>query len=243
MKKNIKKYLSLVTIFTLLMTLLPLNISAETLKDKENFPTSNTYININNIGEINNSNIKINVREDVLSKVDQEELEQYVIDLVNENPDAENINIIDVYSPDDVNNTPSIENRIEASYRTSTTKSNVQKDVLLEKKFLFSLAKGQKRVINSTYTFNTSASGGYKNLAEITGKTSFSYRVTDTFYGPPESSKSNSREFEIKFYGEKGNYVQKMYERLGNKETLKKTYSGTYKSAKKALKYSIDRKI
>lgn len=148
MKKNIKKYLSLVTIFTLLMTLLPLNISAETLKDKENFPTSNTYININNIGEINNSNIKINVREDVLSKVDQEELEQYVIDLVNENPDAENINIIDVYSPDDVNNTPSIENRIEASYRTSTTKSNVQKDVLLEKKFLFSLAKGQKRVIN-----------------------------------------------------------------------------------------------
>lgn len=34
-----------------------------------------------------------------------------------------------------------------------------------------------------------------------------------------------------------------MYERLGNKETLKKTYSGTYKSAKKALKYSIDRKI
>lgn len=144
MKKVIKKYLSLVTVFGLLTTILPLNVSAETLENEENFPTNDTYISINNIEGIDNCSININVKEDILTRVNRKELEKYIIDLVNENPDADSINIIDISDIDNTNNNPSMDNRIEESFGTATTKYNVQRDVFLEKRFCFKLLENPK---------------------------------------------------------------------------------------------------
>lgn len=240
MKKILEKYLKLISIVGLLIVLVPLNVYANENKEiKENTPTDDTYILVTGIKEVNDSGIKVSVKRDVLEKIDKEELNQMIIDLVKDNDDGEDINIIDI--SEDYNDLP-IENRIEASYRTVTTKSNVQKNRVLEDRYLFSVARGQTKKVSSTYKYTASATGGYKNLSEITGSAVYTKSVVDTFTGPSSAS-YNTREYRIKFYGEKGNYVQKLYERLANKEKLKKTYSGTYKSAKKAMIYSKDKKI
>lgn len=99
----------------------------------------------------------------------------------------------------------------------------------------------QTKTVKTTLKMLATVEGSYKDFLQITGTGSVSYSVQDTFTGPKSSK--NSREYRVKFIGDKGNYTQKLYEVIGPKESVIKTYKGTYTTPKKGLMYSIDRTI
>ena len=184
-------------------------------------------------------NIQVEISEKVRDKVSQEEID----DLINEADDGDVILIHDViYSEEDneIDNNM-IRPMIDSFRYTKTTKSNVKTNQNLGSKFVCSVAKGQTKTINATYKMSATVKGTYDNFLEITGKRSVSYTVEDKFTGPKGSK--NSREYRIKFIGDKGNYTQKLYEIIGPKQSVIRTHKGTYKTPKKGLMYSIDRTI
>ena len=184
-------------------------------------------------------NIQVEISEKVRDKVSQEEID----DLINEADDGDVILIHDViYSEEDneIDNNM-IRPMIDSFRYTKTTKSNVKTNQNLGSKFVCSVAKGQTKTINATYKMSATVKGTYDNFLEITGKRSVSYTVEDKFTGPKGSK--NSREYRIKFIGDKGNYTQKLYEIIGPKQSVIRTHKGTYTTPKKGLMYSIDRTI
>lgn len=184
-------------------------------------------------------NIQVEISEKVRDKVSQEEID----DLINEADDGDVILIHDViYSEEDneIDNNM-IRPMIDSFRYTKTTKSNVKTNQNLGSKFVCSVAKGQTKTINATYKMSATVKGTYDNFLEITGKRSVSYTVEDKFTGPKGSK--NSREYRIKFIGDKGNYTQKLYEIIGPKQSVIRTHKGTYTTPKKGLIYSIDRTI
>ena len=122
---------------------------------------------------------------------------------------------------------------IDSFRYTKTTKSNVKTNQNLGSKFVCSVAKGQTKTINATYKMSATVKGTYDNFLEITGKRSVSYTVEDKFTGPKGSK--NSREYRIKFIGDKGNYTQKLYEIIGPKQSVIRTHKGTYTTHKKGI--------
>ena len=184
-------------------------------------------------------NIQVEISEKVRDKVSQEEID----DLINEADDGDVILIHDViYSEEDneIDNNM-IRPMIDSFRYTKTTKSNVKTNQNLGSKFVCSVAKGQTKTINATYKMSATVKGTYDNFLEITDKRSVSYTVEDKFTGPKGSK--NSREYRIKFIGDKGNYTQKLYEIIGPKQSVIRTHKGTYTTPKKGLMYSIDRTI
>lgn len=184
-------------------------------------------------------NIQVEISEKVRDKVSQEEID----DLINEADDGDVILIHDViYSEEDneIDNNM-IRPMIDSFRYTKTTKSNVKTNQNLGSKFVCSVAKGQTKTINATYKMSATVKGTYDNFLEITGKRSVSYTVEDEFTGPKGSK--NSREYRVKFIGDKGNYTQKLYEIIGPKQSVIRTHKGTYTTPKKGLMYSIDRTI
>ena len=184
-------------------------------------------------------NIQVEISEKVRDKVSQEEID----DLINEADEGDVILIHDViYSEEDneIDNNM-IRPMIDSFRYTKTTKSNVKTNQNLGSKFVCSVAKGQTKTINATYKMSATVKGTYDNFLEITGKRSVSYTVEDKFTGPKGSK--NSREYRIKFIGDKGNYTQKLYEIIGPKQSVIRTHKGTYTTPKKGLMYSIDRTI
>lgn len=184
-------------------------------------------------------NIQVEISEKVRDKVSQEEID----DLINEADDGDVILIHDViYSEEDneIDNNM-IRPMIDSFRYTKTTKSNVKTNQNLGSKFVCSVAKGQTKTINATYKMSATVKGTYDNFLEITGKRSVSYTVEDKFTGPKGSK--NSREYRIKFIGDKGNYTQKLYEIIGPKQSVIRTHKGTYTTPQKGLMYSIDRTI
>lgn len=184
-------------------------------------------------------NIQVEISEKVRDKVSQEEID----DLINEADDGDVILIHDViYSEEDNEIDNNMMKPMIDSYRyTKTTKSNVKTNQNLGSKFVCSVAKGQTKTIKATYKMSATVKGTYDNFLEITGKRSVSYTVEDKFTGPKGSK--NSREYRIKFIGDKGNYTQKLYEIIGPKQSVIRTHKGTYTTPKKGLMYSIDRTI
>lgn len=130
-----------------------------------------------------------------------------------------------------------IKKTIKNSYKYGS--ENVASD-----KFITSVAKGQKKKISTSFSLSCSvgASASYYNLAtvksELGAKMTFS--VSNTFSGPSNKSKYNSREFRVKFYSQKVDVTQKV-KGWPSKHTT--TYKFTYNRPTKYLQYSIDRKI
>lgn len=158
-------------------------------------------------------NIQVEISEKVRDKVSQEEID----DLINEADDGDVILIHDVIYCEEDNEIDNnmIRPMIDSFRYTKTTKSNVKTNQNLGSKFVCSVAKGQTKTINATYKMSATVKGTYDNFLEITGKRSVSYTVEDKFTGPKGSK--NSREYRIKFIGDKGNYTQKLYEIIGPK--------------------------
>lgn len=187
----------------------------------------------------NEKNIQVEISEKVRDKVSQEDIDS----LINEAEDGDVILIHDVMLSEEDNKMDSnmIRPMIDSYRYTKTSKSNVKTNQNLGSQFVCSVAKGQTKTVNATYKMSATVKGSYENFLEITGKGSVSYSVEDKFTGPKDSN--NSREYRIKFIGDKGNYIQRLYEVIGPKQSVIRTHKGTYTTPKKGLMYSIDRAI
>ncbi|MEW8962480.1 hypothetical protein [Paraclostridium dentum] len=206
--------------------------------------TVNTYSDVSNHTYKNSKgeNILVEINKDIENKVSDEEIKI----LIEEAREGDKVVVSDIFfNNNDINENEGNDVRPRISYYsyTKTSKSNVKYNQLIGSKFICSVAKGQKRSIKRDFSMSSSVGGSYKKLIEITGNGKASYSVNNTFSGPPENSRYNSREFRVKFVGESGRYTQRVYEVVGPKHNLKSTYTGTYKIPKKGLMYNIDRKI
>lgn len=205
---------------------------------------ANTYSDVSSHTYKNSKgeNILVEINKNIENQVSSEEIKL----LIEEAREGDKVVISDIFfnnndMKDNEENT--IRPRISYYSYTKTSKSNVKYNQFIGSKFVCSVSKGQKKSIKNTLSMSASVSGSYKKLIEITGNGSASISIDDTFSGPPENSKYNSREFRIKFVGETGKYTQRVYEVVGPKHNLKSTYTGTYKTPQKGLMYNIDKKI
>lgn len=126
-------------------------------------------------------------------------------------------------------------------YRTSI---NSSKEVALNDYFITSAAKGQTIKLSSTYTRTVTTSiiaGTAFVKGDIGGSITAEYKETQSFKGPPENSYFNSREYRVKFYGNKVSFTQYKINSSNNKVVDKKT--GKALVPTRFSIYSIDRRI
>lgn len=108
--------------------------------------------------------------------------------------------------------------------------------------FIISVAKGSKKTLSKKFSKTLSAS-----CSESVAKASLSlgssitaeYSTTYEFSGPPENSTSNSREFRVKFYEDRGTFTGILDFELMHSERV----SGTWTSPHSYTEYSIDKKV
>lgn len=197
---------------------------------------------------------------DIVVNCDIDNIPRDIIqDIIEDNPDASEITIYDfqefpdtVILEDNIPETPSGPVARNAglwySYGKVSTTKTTSAEYVHKDEFKFSVAKGQKVTLKQEY--KGSLKGSYTGIPisvgnlgvnmEITGK----YSKGTTYSGPPESSRYNSRKFNMKFYAVKGSYTQtqKVYQyfdaKLLSTSTTKKT--GTYVKPTRYASYSVD---
>lgn len=120
-----------------------------------------------------------------------------------------------------------------------TEKELISKNHVMKDDFIISVAKGETATLTKTYngSVSQSISGSYYSLdAELKGTVSCTYSMTKVWNGPSESSSYNSREFRVKYLGDKYSYTQKRC--LDG--YVSGTKSGTVTIPTKYASYSID---
>lgn len=131
--------------------------------------------------------------------------------------------------------------------KTTTT----QTDVALNNYFVISVAKGAtttlsaewKKTVKSSVSINSNAQGIPAPLAgklEVSAEVTARYTVTRKFQGPPEESPYNSRQYRVRFYGDKGTWTG-IAESQVNPANRPKV-SGTWTKPTRYAEYSIDTK-
>lgn len=160
-------------------------------------------------------------------------------------------NMIDEVARENPNTTVTFSNYVEAKpvitprivlgitiTSKTTTKSNyVDKDV-----FVVSVAKGSKISLTEKWSASLAAEATHSDAKvglKLNGTITKEYSKTQTFSGPPEDSRYNSREFRVRFYADTGTYEGYYETDMGRGPSV----SGSFKNPLKYAEYTIDRLI
>lgn len=171
-------------------------------------------------------------------------------DLRNSYPDAEVIHVIAWHDSTGENNTPPIVpygwNYVDKKVTTTNT------DVKLSDYFVISVAKGSQltlstefnKTVSSSISVTVSAPGVSTPSATALGvsnSVTAKISVSKVFNGPPETSSANSREYRVRFYGDKGTWSCTAVWTVNpaNRPTL----SGTWQKPTRWAEYSVDKYI
>lgn len=185
--------------------------------------------------------------EDQSIKVTKQEIDEILCDY----PYAE---CITIYEVGYITETVTPEARVWDPPLLNSDKYETEKTItvperVIDDKFVISVARGENISLSSSWssTLTSSISGSYFDKANLNIEASItaSYSESYSFSGPPEESRSNSREYRVKFYQKDGTYIQRHYVYYWPSGDLYgiQSKSGTYTLPTKYLKYSIDRKI
>jgi hypothetical protein len=169
----------------------------------------------------------------------------YIIqDLINENPNAGQINITEFSNGNNSNTTIQPMALISPGiYYTNVVKNETDSNVFVRNNFVTSVAKGQ--TITLGYNWSSSLSCNIsgkidKSSLGITGTLTSSYSASSTFSGPPENSQYNCRCFYVQFYESRGTYTATCHDPFpGWYITYKE--SGSYNEPSYYLSYNVDK--
>lgn len=178
-----------------------------------------------------------------------------IYDIINENPNAGAINIIEYGIIKEVTETsrtqlieivPLFLHYLCGS--TTTTLNVTIADRFVKDEFKFSVAKGEEVTLGKTYTGTLKGciSGSPFKSGDIGASIEIKadYKRGTTYKGPFESSPCNSRQFRMRFYEEVGNYTQTRMSYLVFEGTTVdqelQTRTGTYNKPTRYVSYSID---
>lgn len=121
-----------------------------------------------------------------------------------------------------------------------TTRTLITANVVMADDFIISVARGETAELSKRYTntIKQEISGSYYKLTtKLTGSVTCTYEITKTWTGPSENATNvNSREFRVKYLGDKYSYSQSRYIDGYHSGTK----SGTVIIPTKYASYSID---
>lgn len=128
-----------------------------------------------------------------------------------------------------------------------TEKTTLKAKTEVKDVFVISVAKGGSKKLTSTWKTSVSASvtanGVTASIAKaalgLTAKIEKTYSKSESFSGPPESSKYNSREYRVKFYESSGTWKGTSHSEGFNSVSV----SGTWKEPHSYAEYSKDKNI
>ncbi len=184
--------------------------------------------------------------------------DKFVQQIIQENPDAGLITIYEYTKAEPKITESKNDNDVILPHLANTifgpittTISNQKYDQELHDERILSVAKGQKKTLETTLTFSFKGSikGSTLKKSDINAEVTISgtFKEGDTYDGPPEGSPFNSREYRIKFLGETGNYTQTQLVTtyLTGQIISQKVLSeeGTYEKPTDSISYSVDRYI
>lgn len=110
--------------------------------------------------------------------------------------------------------------------------------------FVISVAKGSTKKLTTTWKKSLSPScsiSALKSSLSLAGTIERTYTKEVTFAGPPEGSKYNSREYRVKFYENRGTFIEtQRMDDIGHKLPDR---SGTWTSPHSYAEFSIDKKV
>jgi|GEM_PF-4713256 len=134
------------------------------------------------------------------------------------------------------------EARILFSYQTTTT--GVGRSYIMQDTFLTSVARGMITTLSRTFSETVNARVTSGNLwvaaAELSGSVTSTVNVQRQFFGPPENSPHNTREFRVRFEGTPFGWRQTRTNNLtGNSEVR----TGAVTIPQRYTIYSIDRTV
>ena len=179
---------------------------------------------------------------------------QWVVDdLLSAYPDAAAIHIYDWHA-DDARGRKQTINPLaygwdyeDISVKTTAT------GVTLHDVFLHSVAKGEESKLSATWsktfsaslaitaTEDSSVSSPSSGTLGVSGSVTATYSTSVTFFGPPESSPYNSREYRVRFYGNRGTWSATAVRTVN--PARRPRISGTWEKPLSYARYSIDKKI
>lgn len=222
-----KKITKLLQTMGLIMALLLASISAAAQEDKC------TTVKIDKDTEI-----IVDIPEEYAAYIGEDEL----IDIALENnlKDGDRINVESLGFIDE-SNVPqqTIQPRLDWTITYPTTLTLLSSNVVMKDDFIISVAKGETSQLSVEYnvTVDQKISGSYYTLsAELKSSVTAKFLISKIWTGPSEGSGYNSREFRVKYYGNKYNYVQ---QRLLD-GYVSGTKEGKVTKPTKYLSYSID---
>lgn len=133
-------------------------------------------------------------------------------------------------------------------YKYSTTKKIVLKNCEMKNSFVISVAKGMKTTLERSFTASvtTKMSGDTPYISlECNARVEAKYSTKQEFSGPPENSRYNSREYRVRFLGNKYSWKQTKFKVSNNGKKVQKvaTRSGNYIKPSNYALYSVDRRM
>lgn len=160
-------------------------------------------------------------------------------------------NVIDEIARENPNTTVTFSNYVEATptitprivfgititSKTTTASNYIDKDV-----FVISVAQGSTVSLTEKWSSSLAAEATHSDAKvglKLNGTITKEYSKSQTFSGPPEDSKFNSREYRVRFFADKGTYEGYYETDMGRGPSV----SGSFKNPLSYAEYKLDHLI